>query len=237
MSFKLKNSVECPNCMYQNPLFRLTCQNCSSYLRSRIVNIDFWKTFWNVIESPIKTFRKIIYAEHKNFTLLLSLFIAVKLVLLYIFVINIADETKAANLFNISSISILTLSIIFIFIIGSYLITKINSFLGLSNRLKDNLAIIIFSFSPLILVLFILTPVEYALFRNFWYVHNPSPFIIKPVSAYIITGIEGIILVWSLILLVTANFVQTHNKFYSIIITLLFVIFLIVTITLVGLNL
>ncbi len=221
MSLKLVNNVECPNCKHKNPHYRLTCEKCNSYLRQRTVNIDFWKTFWQIIYSPGETLRKIIFAEHKNFSFLISIFISVKIVLTILFLLNFFDVSKAEENFNLSAILLYSAIVMIIFITGEFIITKLNAWLGLKNRFKDNFAIGIYSFIPLIFSLFILTPIEYALFGNFWYVHNPSPFLLKPLSAYIIAGIESGLFGWSLVLLIIANYVQTNNKIYSIIISIL----------------
>ena len=62
----MNKKIKCDNCGKENDFFALNCNNCKSYLRARVVNIDFWKTLWEMIEAPKEAFMKVIFAEHKN---------------------------------------------------------------------------------------------------------------------------------------------------------------------------
>jgi len=217
----LKNIVKCPNCGAENPIYRLTCTDCGSYLRERVVNIDFWKTLWRLLYEPTAAFKKIIFAEHKNFVSVLLLIASIKIILISAFVSNYFNIPlfSYSNVFFVLSI-LLLVSILLIFII-TYLITLLNNMLGLLTRFKDNLSILTFSFIPVIISLIFLTPIEYAIFGKYWFVHNPSPFLVDYFTAYVLVGIEVLMFLWTILLFATGIYVQSKNTFYSIMISII----------------
>jgi hypothetical protein len=87
-----------------------------------------------------------------------------------------------------------------------------------------------FAFTPQILGLIILTPVEFALFGEYWFTFNPSPFIIKPIAAYTLIGIEGIMCLWSCALFIFSTYAQCRNKIYSVVAGISLTIFIILII-------
>ncbi|MDZ7763036.1 MAG: hypothetical protein U5K00_01230 [Melioribacteraceae bacterium] len=98
--------------------------------------------------------------------------------------------------------------------------TNLNKLFGIENRFKDNYAILNYSFIPLLMSLLILSPVHYALFGQYWFTYNPPPYVVKPVPAYILLFIEGLMLFWSFLLLVFGNYAQTKSRIYSVIISI-----------------
>ena len=198
-------------------------------MRSRVVNIDLWSTLSLLVESPFKALKEIIFSEHKNFLILLLSLIGVR----YFFLMIVASQTLNPNF---ESMNFFTLNLLLgigytlvLFLGLSLLITLLNKLFGLETRFKDNLALYTYSFSPVAFALIILLPVEYALFGGYWFTYNPSPFIIKPVPAYILGGIEVLMFVWSYILLIIGTFVQSKNVIYSIFIGTLFLVILVLS--------
>lgn len=211
----MKNIIVCKNCGSENPFYALICSKCKAYLRTRIPNIDLWFTIWKIIESPVEAIKNIIYAEHKNFTIFLLIFSAIKIAI-NSFIINNAIKLKNIQNGNIFNVILFTsVFIIITFIVAVFFIYLINNLFHIKNRIKDNFSIYTYSFIPIIFALIILTPVEYALFGHYWFTFNPSPFIIKTMESYILIVIEAIFLLWSLILFVVSTYVQSKNIIYS----------------------
>ena len=69
----------CSNCGEHNPLYLKNCEKCKHYLRSTVVNIDLWSTFWKLFENPREGLKNVIFAEHKNFLSFLIVFLGTKL--------------------------------------------------------------------------------------------------------------------------------------------------------------
>ena len=74
----MKKVLLCHNCSTENPFYSLNCNKCNAFLRSKIVNIDLWDTFWKLLESPIRTDELIIQSEHKNFVITILVLAGIK---------------------------------------------------------------------------------------------------------------------------------------------------------------
>lgn len=218
---KKPNFNICSNCGSENPLYQKNCVSCKHYMRATVVNIDLWQTFYYLFENPQKALTNIIYAEHKNFLIFLLLFVGLKFLLFSFSIqswlkINITDTDYFVYNFMLQTAIYLTIIL---------LLTKILTFLINTkgkSRYKDNLAIIVYSFTPLILSLFILTPVEYGIFGVHWFLFNPSPFIIKETIAYILIFLEISMIIWSLYIQFQAYFIQSKSSIFSFFMIVLF---------------
>lgn len=211
----MKNVVSCDNCSSENPIYYLNCSNCNAFLRSRVVNLDLFSTAAQLLEAPVKTTKNIILSEHKNYIVFLMILAGIKFFINTLFIMNALEinRTIQDNLFLNSLIAIIFFAVFVIAV--SLAVTALNSLFGLKNRFKDNLAIYTYAFIPQIIAMTFMVPVEYALYGSYWFVFNPSPFLIKPMASYVVLIIEGIMFFWSMALLITATYTQTRNKIYS----------------------
>jgi hypothetical protein len=213
----MKNVMVCPNCGKENPYYALNCTKCNSFLRSKVSNIDLWETTWRLFDSPIKAAEKIIYSDTKNFIITLLFFICVKFSLNATIIHNAFNENGIPFTFTSRGIIYGSLPIVVILIVFSLTITLLNKFLGIESRFKDNFSLYTYAFIPQIFGLVVLTPIQYALFGEYWFLFNPSPLIIKPMASIVLFIMEGLLFFWSTILFITAAYSQTKNKNYSII--------------------
>ena len=219
----MKNIVTCGNCGTESPSHALTCSHCKAFLRSRVVNIDLWHvTYTLLIESPIKAFQEIVYAEHKNFSIILTFVLAFKFFTNTLFVASGTERNLYAGSFLSTNFLISIIAVFGYLIIFSLLFTYVLKFLGIKTRFKDNYSVYLFSFIPQLFALVILVPVQFALFGKFWFLFNPSPYLIKPNAAYILTIIEGLMILWSIGLSIAGIYVQSRNKTFSVIAGLIF---------------
>lgn len=213
----MKHFIICKNCKSENPNYALNCDKCNGYLRTRVPNIDLWATISNLITSPTKAAETIIYSEHKNFVTVIMTLIGIKLSTNYWILFNsFKNEDFYYNSFLIT-IALGIISFIGIVIILSFLISFLLKFIGILNRPLDVIALITFSFFPSVITLVILSPIQLALFGLHWFTFNPSPFLVKEIPSYIIAGIEGIFLCWSVLLLSSSIYVISKNKVFSIV--------------------
>ncbi|RJP73461.1 MAG: hypothetical protein C4539_01675 [Ignavibacteriales bacterium] len=212
----MKNVQICKNCSAENPFYQLNCIKCNSYLRERVVNIDLWDTIGKMIESPSVMFRRIIFAEHKNFTFLLTFFIALKILINSFIVIPYfkLDSYLSNNLFVYSVFSII---LVYILIYASAAVLKVlTGIFNLKSRVSDNSAVIIYAFIPYIFGLVILFPVELVLFGQYLFSVNPSPFMLKEFASYVVLGIEGILFLWGITWLFLGINSFTKTKIFSL---------------------
>ncbi|MFZ0454539.1 MAG: YIP1 family protein [Ignavibacteriaceae bacterium] len=218
----MKNSVICNNCQTENPFYKLNCENCKSYIRDRVYNIDLGNIIARLIESPASGFRTIIFSEHKNFLIFLILLSILKFEIDSIF-ISLFFKKEIISLDNFAA-GYLVLAIILatVFLLFSYLVTILNKKLGYETRVMDNFSIYFYSFLPHIFALIILFPLELVMFGEYLFSRNPSPFALKEFIAYALFILEILIILWSLFLTIISNYTQTKNILYSIIISIIF---------------
>lgn len=229
----MKNVSVCRICNAENPFYALICKKCNSFLRSKISNIDLWETTWRLFDAPVKAAEKIIQSDTKNFLITLLLFIGIKYSINAMVIHNACNENNLPFSFINEGLLFGGVPIIILLIIFSFSITLLNKIFGITNRFRDNLSIYTYSFIPQLFGLVILTPIQFALFGEYWFTFNPSPFIIKPMAANVLFIIEGFLFLWSSILFITSTYSQTRNKKYSTVvgITLTFLIALILFFT------
>jgi hypothetical protein len=212
----MKNVLVCNNCNKENAFYLMICSNCNSFLRSKIPNIDLWETIGKLIESPLQAFDRIIQAENKNFVVTLMIIACVKLSLAAMIIYNAFYSVNGIPLTFLNALLLGGVPSIVLLLAFSLIITFSNNFFGIENRFKDNFAIYIFSFIPLIGGLVVLTPIQFALFGEYWFTFNPSPLIMKPTASLILLIIEGLLFLWSSVLFIVGTYSQTRNKIYSI---------------------
>lgn len=218
----MKYYHDCPNCGKPNPLFKLTCGNCKSFLRGKVTNIDFGSILWQLMEEPKNAFIKLIQAEHKNFIVPTLLAVTLKIALIIQIVINIILEKHTEIPAFFLSLGLTFLIVIIIFLLFPLIIKLFGRMFKREYRYKDILSIITFSFIPMLISLIIFVPLEFALFGAYWFLFNPSPTLIKPVPSYILFFFEICFIVWNVLLMIISQNRLYDKKVISIMITSLF---------------
>lgn len=218
----MKNSITCPSCSTENPPYVYICDNCKSYLRERVNNIDLWKVIGLLIENPKKAFQLVIHSEHKNFILLILFIIAAKFLVntRFLSMISLGDFIPVTALF-FSYLDVLSLLIVYISIY-SFVITLIINSQNIKNRFRDNFSILIYSLLPNAIGVIFLIVIELAVFGGYLFSVNPTPFVVKGFIAYMFTGAEMLLILWSLFLTFVASKVQTNSIILGILYSILF---------------
>ncbi len=215
------NIITCPSCDSENLFESYKCANCSAILRTKISNIDFWETLNSLLFRADDTFKKIIYSDHKNYSLILLILFALKLSQYSFFVFNLTDLSIHFEKFFL--ILILSILIISIFTLLFIEITRaVFSKITRQKLLRKNFfSIFGYASSFFSLSLFIFLPIEIILFGPYLFSRNPSPFDIKPIPAYTIIGIELIMLITFIFLLIVGFKVYMNRIGLSIFLTTL----------------
>ena len=220
----MKNVISCPGCSAENPIYQLNCIGCKAYLRGRVVNVDFWKTIGSLLESPFKTFLILIQSEHKNFLIPTFCLFAIKFFINGLIFSHIVHDYHGSLNYLLLNLGLSVIYSLIILIAFSFIITRINKGFGIANRFRDNLTIYIFALVPQLITLIVLFPLEYAVFGVHWITFNPSPFVIRGGTAYIFAIIEGLMILWSLFLAISATYTQTKSKIYSVFVGFVYII-------------
>jgi hypothetical protein len=222
----MKNVVICSNCGKENPFYKHTCINCKGYLRDRIYNLDLWQLTGALIENPVKAFIRIIQSEHKNFIILITVLFSLRAFIdsRYLSVLVSGESPLRIGLIPELLISAgAGFLVIWIFTIILFFLNKIN---GLKTRIRDNNAVLIYSLLPFSFALIILFPVELIIFGQYLFSNNPSPFVLKPGVAYTLLAFEGLLILWGIFLSVSGIYALSRNISYSLIVGLIFNIYM-----------
>jgi hypothetical protein len=219
--------ITCKKCSNSNPLYRSICLECKSYLRERVVNIDLWKTIGQLIEDPKSAFRQILFAENKNFIIFISLFLALKNLIIARFLsVPLIGKDGVHTSFILSYLLILLFTFL-IFIGFTYLQKIFYDKLRIELRFKDIYSVNIYSFIPLILSLIFIFPVELVVLGGDIFSNNPNPFQIKPTISYLLSGFEVFTFLWSIYLVNKCSLLISGKLLWAILLTIIFVVLLI----------
>lgn len=138
-------------------------------------------------------------------------------------IINNALEISKVTFNNFFPNYIISL-IVFVVFIAFFiaLLSGILTVLKYNFRWKDILSVYLYSLIPYIFLTILLSPIEYALFGAHFFNYEVSPFIIKGNTATILLVIEGILILYSVILSLISSFSLTRKWITAIIIGVLF---------------
>ncbi len=212
--------TKCKKCNHINPAYKNICSECKSYLRERVVNIDLWNTIQQIIETPAQAFKQIIFAEHKNFIIFITFFIAVKNLVIIRF-LSVPD----LGLNGVTSPFVLSLTltaVLTFLLLGTLTFFQIKFFdrRNVNLRFKDIYAINVYSFIPYIFGLVFIFPVELIVLGGDIFSNNPYSFEIKPLITYILIAFELITILWSFFLIFKSLLTITSIKSISLLISL-----------------
>lgn len=218
---------KCKKCNHFNPAYTHICENCRSYLRERVVNIDLWKTILFIIEEPNKAFTQIIYSEHKNFIFFITFFISIKNLIFARFLsVPELGLNGVTSSFFISLILSILISLIVISA-NSFLLKLVFQKNNYLLRFKDIYALNTYSFTPFLFSLFLIFPVELIVLGGDIFSNNPYSFQIKPTISYLLIALESIMILWSYILTYKSILILGNRMINSFLLTIiLFIIWI-----------
>ncbi|MFB3056857.1 MAG: YIP1 family protein, partial [Ignavibacteriaceae bacterium] len=170
-----------------------------------------------MIESPKKAFELIVFSEHKNFISFLLIFIAIKLLVntRFISLISLGTYNPTTSLY-LSYLMVFGILVVYL-ILFSFCFTFINKLLHITTRFRDNFAVLTYSLLPNVFGIIFLFIIELVVFGEYLFSINPTPFVIKGITAYLFVAAEVLLIAWSVILTLKAFKVQTDSLLYSII--------------------
>lgn len=213
-----KYELICKNCNQVNYTFEVNCSKCNSILRNKVVNIDFWNIITRLIEKPFDAFLYIIQSENKNYIFIISLMASIKMIILNYFISNYFFETTRLTFTDF------TISFI-IFLVICFLHASIIKFIlkqrKIKSRIKDTFTNAIYAFIPMMFTLIIIFPLEAAIFGEYLFSKNPSPFTINKTFAYLFSILEISSVLWVFILFIVSNYIYSSKKLFSLIYSLI----------------
>lgn len=153
--------------------------------------LDLFSTIYNLWRYPDFTFRKIILAEHKNYTLLIALLEAVGISFLFMFIVKAGDifsiELGQLIVSGLTMAILIFLPFLYVFSILSYLSMR-TARTGV--KLRGFNCAMIYGLHPIALSAIILFPAEIAVYGPYFFSNNPSPSVINPLPFYFLCFLD-----------------------------------------------
>jgi len=202
--------IVCPVCRHSNDEFAIKCVSCGSFVQDRVPNLDFFAIIWMMIESPAEAFKKIIIAEHKNFVLLLGLFLGIGATFSLMW--GAQSGNSFDNLFPLLLIGsaigvVISIPLIYLLIGTFHLAARL---LKGKGTFTETYGVIGWSLVPIMLSVIFVLPLEFSLLGLPMFSSNPSAYEVKPVVTAVLLGLDGLTALWS-ILLATKGISMVHR--------------------------
>ena len=197
-----RQMITCSVCGRENDELRTLCLSCKSFIQGRVDALNLFETIWGIIESPGITFRRIVLAKHKNYTIFLSSIAGVTLVFYVAWYKHVADRLQSLLPIVGTALIVGPLAGISFVLALAYIIRFVSKKLGGDPGLKNLFAALAYGTVPLCFSLVFLIPVEIAVFGSDFFGTNPPPMTIRPVEYSVLLALKSVSALWMLFLLV-----------------------------------
>jgi hypothetical protein len=166
--------IKCSICSTLNDEFAVVCTSCHGYLQERVPNLDFFSTFWKLIESPRQAFRHIIISEHKNYIIVLNLIMGPMLMFGMMWAWKTGEYFD--NLLFLMLLGIVAgvmISPVY-FLVSNALVFGIMRLFRGEGTWRNTMAVLAWSHSPFMFAFLIVLPIQLAVLGLPLFSRNPS---------------------------------------------------------------
>lgn len=197
--------IRCSICGSQNNDLSVVCSSCKGFLQGRPDALNLFSTMWGLLESPRGTFRQIVLAKHKNYSLILSALFGISLALEIAWYKSLAQTISRTEVILGGALLLGPILGIVVVSIATVLLKKATVPLRGIASYKNLFAALAYATMPMVLSLFFLVPIELAVFGSDFFGVNPPPMLIKPLEYQVLMVLKGIVVLYSLYLVVEAT--------------------------------
>ncbi len=192
---------KCPICQSENEWFVTSCKHCGSFLQNKVDTLNLFETLWKLVDSPVEAFRKIVLAKHKNYVVVLSGFFGVAFVFAFLWFHQFGGRFD--TLLSILSFGLLlgpVVGIGFLFVLSTVIYTLLRRF-RIPMRFRNTLAVCSYACAPIVFSLFLVFPLELMTFGMDMFTSQPPLSILNPTSFVLFLLLDGLAVLWFLLLL------------------------------------
>ncbi len=212
------NKNTCAVCGLEYFILSYKCTNCGNILRDKVSNINLGEILKDLLFNPDIGIKKILFAEHKNYLIVLSILLSFKLSVLTLIHISFIDlEPEFQNF--VFLLKLLAYWLFFLFSLSFCYKFLFQFLFKVKMSFRSVHSIIIYPFLYFAISLLILFPLEFMLFGMYVFSNNPSIFSIDSGKAIMISLLEVIILMYTFYLTFIFQVFILHKKSTSLIIT------------------
>jgi hypothetical protein len=212
---------KCPVCGAGNADLATVCRSCKGFIQGKVDTIDLFSACWGLVETPGRAFRRIALSRNKNYVTLLSAIIGVAVVYTYFWYWELGS--RVPNLITLLGIgagagAVFGIALIAVLALVSRIILQVG---GADVSFRNCNAVLAYAGMPLVASLFVILPLEIAIFGPYLFDQNPSPMVLNPAVYTALIGLDGIAALWSFVLLTLGIRVASSSSwFMSIVVTL-----------------
>lgn len=191
--------ITCTVCGETNEDLAITCRKCHSYLQAKVDTIDLFSTIWGLIERPRATMRKIVLARHKNYAFILLMLLGMAMSLAFFSYWQLGRRFPYGLLIGAGVVVGPLVGLLF-GVIAGLLAGIIARPLGGKGSARNLRAVLAFGAVPIVMLLVIVYPVEFGIFGQFLFDHNPPPEAYEPTLHYALLILNLAGLLWAVAL-------------------------------------
>jgi hypothetical protein len=211
--------ITCSICNTINHHLSVICSSCGGFIQNKIDNLDLFSTAWKIIESPIKAFRQIAIAEHKNYVLFLCGMAGIALIFFVFWIIKAGEYSESLLNILVAGFVVGPFLGLFTVLLFSTVHLAIIKIFGFKVKFKNIFAVTAYALGPIVLSVIIFLPIEIITFGIFFFSANPSPYSLKPMSYCTLVGLDGLSALWTIILLLCGTRALLEAKWLNVILT------------------
>jgi hypothetical protein len=191
----------CPVCGADNRSLQVTCVQCGAFVQDRIASLNLFETVWLLIEAPSEGMRRILLAEQKNYSILLQMLFGIAYVSFCFWYVKIG--TILIDLQLVLVLTLVTgpaLGIVVVTLMAAAL-KGFTRFSSAATTFRNFRAILSFASVPVIISVIFVYPVELGIFGLQLFAEEPSPWELQPVLYGLLLTIDGLFVIWSIVIL------------------------------------
>ena len=155
-----------------------------------------------MIESPRRTLKRVVLAQHKNYVGLLGCLTGIAACFGYAWLRDLGENGKSFLALSGTIVLIGPLFGMGLLATGGIIVMGIGALLGGKGTWRNSVSVLAYAAIPVVLALVFVLPAELAVFGSDLFQSNPGPMVIKPVPYVVLLGLDGLALLWSLLLLI-----------------------------------
>ncbi len=219
------NKISCPVCYSENFILDLSCSNCGSIIRENIRTLNFGEAFTNLILYPDFEIKKILFSEHKNYSFVLLILLAIKLTVISFFSLSILDKNLSISISKLFTY-VLLFWLVYVYCLAVFLTLFLQLITKHKIEFKNSISVTAYSFIYFSIFGILIFLLELMLFGKYFFSKNPSIFQIDFYKSIAVLGIEIILILYSFYLFVRFLVFILQKKFIAILLSINFYIFL-----------
>jgi hypothetical protein len=197
--------IQCSVCGAKNRDLATVCSACKSFLQARPEALDLFSTMWGLMESPRRAMKRIVLSRRKNYAFFLAGLLGIFIVVTALWLAKLARLFESATSMVLTAVVGGALGGVVLLLLMGLILTLTSLLFGGRPSVRNLFAVLAYSGFPCVFVLFLVFPVQFAVFGQYLFDRNPSPMVLNPVVHIVLLGFYGLACLWWLVMAVIGN--------------------------------